>query len=87
MRLGPKGNIMALKREQVDLLLTMLRQTREVELTCPECLDELDRYTQNILDDEPLEGVLQRVREHLEDCPCCTGQFKLVLATLRAIEE
>jgi hypothetical protein len=78
---------MALNSEQVNHLLTMLRQTREVELTCPECLDELDKYTQSILDGQPLEGVLERVREHLEACPCCTGQFKLVLETLRAIEE
>jgi hypothetical protein len=78
---------MALNSEQVNHLLAMLRQTREVELTCPECLDELDTYTQSILDGQPLEGVLERVREHLEACPCCTGQFKLVLETLRAIEE
>jgi hypothetical protein len=78
---------MALNSEQVNHLLTMLRQTREVELTCPECLDELDKYTQSILDGQPLEGVLERVREHLEACPCCTGQFKLVMETLRAIEE
>jgi hypothetical protein len=78
---------MALNSEQVNHLLTMLRQTREVELTCPECLDELDKYTQSILDGLPIDGVLDRVREHLEACPCCTGQFKLVLETLRAIED
>ena len=78
---------MALNSEQVNHLLTMLRQTREVELTCPECLDQLDKYTQSILDGLPLDGVLERVREHLEACPCCTGQFELVLETLRAIEE
>ena len=78
---------MALNSEQVDRLLTMIRQTREVELTCPECLDELDKYTQSILDGMPIDGVRHRVREHLEACPCCTGQFKLVLETLKAIEE
>ena len=78
---------MALNPEQVGRLLTMIRQTREVELTCPECLDELDRYTQSILDDAPINGMLERVREHLEACPCCIGQFTLVLETLKAIEE
>jgi hypothetical protein len=78
---------MALNPEQVGRLLTMIRQTREEELTCPECLDELDKYTQSILDGLPIDGVLQRVREHLEACPCCSGQFELVLETLRAIEE
>jgi hypothetical protein len=78
---------MALNSEQVDRLLKMIRQTREVELTCPECLDELDMYTQNILDSLPIDGVLESVREHLEACPCCTGQFTLVLETLKAVEE
>jgi hypothetical protein len=77
---------MALSSEQIGRLLTMIRQTRELEMTCPECLDELDRYTQRVLDGEPIDGVLERVREHLEACPCCTGQFKLVLETLEAIE-
>jgi hypothetical protein len=76
---------MALKPEQVDRLLSMIEKTREIELSCPECLDELDRYTQSILDGTPVEGVLEQVRQHLEDCPCCTGEFDLVLETLRAI--
>ncbi|MEX2170038.1 MAG: hypothetical protein WD851_12075 [Pirellulales bacterium] len=78
---------MALNAEQVDRLITMIRQTREVELTCPECLDELDKYTQSILDGMPLDEVLLRVQEHLGACPCCTGQYQLVLETLKAIEE
>lgn len=78
---------MALNPEQVDRLLKMIRQTREVELTCPQCLDELDKYAQNILDATPVDGVLGLVREHLEACPCCTGQYTLVLETLKAIEE
>jgi hypothetical protein len=78
---------MALNSEQVARLLTMIQQTQEEELTCPECLDELDRYTQSILDCLPIEGVLDRVREHLEACPCCAGQFQLVLETLKAIDD
>jgi hypothetical protein len=76
---------MALNSEQVERLLQMIRQTRNVEMTCPECLDQLDQYTQGILDGAPLDGVLARVREHLDACPCCAGQFKLVVETLEAI--
>jgi hypothetical protein len=78
---------MALSSEQVGRLLKMIQQTLEVEMTCPECLDELDKYTQGILDGTPIDGLLERVQEHLEACPCCAGQFKLVLETLQAIEE
>ena len=77
---------MALSPEQVHGLLKKIQQTREAEMTCPECLDELDKYTQKIIDGAPIEGALVSVREHLEACRCCTGQFNLVLETLRAIE-
>jgi len=78
---------MALNSEQIGRLLAMIRQTKDVEMSCPECLDELDKYTQSVLDSAPVEGELDRVREHLEACRCCTDQFKLVLETLAAIEE
>jgi hypothetical protein len=78
---------MALNSEQIAVLLQMIQNTHEVELSCPECLDELDKYAQGILDGMAIDGVLQRVREHLEACPCCNDQFKLVLETLKAIDE
>lgn len=84
--MGVRRN-MALNTEQIVELLRMIRQTQEEELTCPECLGELDNYTQSILDGMPIDGVLERVREHLEACPCCANQFELVLETLKAIEE
>ena len=78
---------MALDSEQIRRLLEMIQQTKDVELTCPECLDELDRYAQKILDGEPTDGLLAQVREHLEACPCCADQFRLVLETLEGLEE
>lgn len=77
---------MALTPEQIGRLLKMLRQTQDSELTCPECLDELDKYAQRILEGTPIDGALDRVREHLEACPFCGDEFKLVIETLDAIE-
>jgi len=78
---------MALTPEQVGRLLKMIRQTQDVELTCPECLDELDKYAQRTLDGTPIDGALDRVREHLEACSFCDEEFKLILETLDAIED
>jgi hypothetical protein len=78
---------MALNPQQIDQLLRMIQRTRENELTCPECVDELDKFTQCTLDGKPIQGLLERVREHLEDCPFCAREFQLVLETLKAIED
>jgi uncharacterized protein with PIN domain len=77
---------MALNREQVNQLLSMIKNTRDVEITCPECLDELDRYVQSSVEGAPIEGMLARVQEHLEACPFCSMELSLVLDTLKAIE-
>lgn len=76
---------MAINSQQLNELLKMLQQTREIELTCPECLDELDRYTQSLLDGAPIEGLLTLVHQHLALCPQCNDQFKLILETLEAM--
>ncbi len=78
---------MALNSEQVGKLLKLIQQTHESEMSCQACLDELDKYTQRILDGEAIDGVLGAVRRHLDACPCCKGQFQLVLDTLDAIDE
>ena len=78
---------MALNRDQVERLLSMIQKTRDEEMTCPECLDELGWYVQSGFDGTPIEGTLARVREHLEACRCCSTQFNLVLETLKALED
>lgn len=78
---------MGLNAKQIDLLLKMIRDTQNVELTCPECLAEMDKYAQRTLDDEPLDRMLELVREHLAACPACDREFQLILETLNAIEE
>jgi hypothetical protein len=78
---------MSLNSEQAYRLLKMIELTQETELTCPECQDELDKYTQSIRDGMPIDGVLRLVQQHLRACPFCEEQFKLVLETLKAIEE
>lgn len=78
---------MTINPENADRLLKMIQLTREEELTCPQCLEELDRYVQRILDGTPLDELIDRVREHLEACPFCNEEFRLVLETLNAIKE
>lgn len=78
---------MALNSEQIGWLLKMIDQTRDVEFSCPQCAAELDLYAQKILDNEPIEGVLALVTQHLEACSGCNDEFHLVLETIKCIVE
>jgi Zn finger protein HypA/HybF involved in hydrogenase expression len=78
---------MALNPEQIAELLKMIRETEEVELSCPDCLDALDVYIQSVQDSKPIEGLLERVRDHLAGCPFCKSEYDLIVATLNSMEE
>lgn len=78
---------MALNPEQIAELLKMIRGTEEVELSCPECLDALDIYIQSVQDGKPIEGLLERVRDHLAVCPFCKSEYELIIETLKSMEE
>jgi Zn finger protein HypA/HybF involved in hydrogenase expression len=78
---------MALNPEQIAELLKMIRETEEVELSCPDCLDALDVYIQSVEDGRPIEGLLERVRDHLAGCPFCKSEYDLIVETLNSMEE
>jgi Zn finger protein HypA/HybF involved in hydrogenase expression len=78
---------MALNPEQIAELLKMIRETEEVELTCPDCLDALDIYIQSVQDGKPIEGLLERVRDHLASCPFCKSEYDLIVETLNSMKE
>lgn len=78
---------MALDAQQLECLLKMIQDTRELELSCPECAAQLDCYAQRILDGEPIDGLLQMVEQHLNACAGCNDEFHLILETIRAIGE
>ena len=61
---------MALSSEQIELLLKAIQQTRESEMSCPECLDELDKYTQSILDGAAVDGDHGRSPGHAAPADC-----------------
>lgn len=78
---------MALNHEQIAELLKMIRETEEVELSCPDCLDALDVYIQSVEDGKPIEGLLERVRDHLAGCPFCKSEYELIIETLNSMDQ
>lgn len=78
---------MALNPEQIAELLKMIRETEEVELTCPDCLDALDVYIQSVEDGKPIEGLLERVRDHLAGCPFCKSEYDLIIEALNSMDQ
>ncbi len=69
------------------MLLREIAETREVEIGCDECFEQLDRFVEMRLTGLNAAQAMPLVQEHLEICGECREEFEVLLAALRAAEE
>jgi predicted anti-sigma-YlaC factor YlaD len=64
-----------------------IAETREEEIGCDECFEEVDRFIEMELSGLDAAQAMPLVREHLKICGECREEFEALLAALRATEE
>ena len=64
-----------------DLLARRLGPAGE-ELTCEECLDQVDRYVELELSSRGADVAVPGMRSHLEGCPACREDRDSLVALL-----
>ena len=76
---------MKLSSETIRKMMTSVRSTREVELTCGHCYDELDLFIEMKLSGKNAEEAMPLVKEHLDRCPTCREEYEVLLQALEAM--
>jgi bacterioferritin-associated ferredoxin len=69
------------------MLLREIAKTREVEIGCDECFEQLDRFVEMELSGLNTAQAMPLVQDHLEICGECREEFEALLLALRATEE
>ncbi len=69
------------------VLLREIAETREVEIGCDECFEQVDRFVEMELSGLNTGQAMPLVQEHLEICGECREEFEALLLALRATEE
>jgi hypothetical protein len=75
---------MMLNSEDLDKLAQALELTREEELACDGCFEELDRFVEMELAGLDAAAGLPLVRDHLDKCGDCREEYQALLGALRA---
>ena len=69
------------------MLLREIAETREVEIGCDECFEQVDRFVEMKLSGLNTAQAMPLVQEHLQICGECREEFEALLLALRATEE
>lgn len=73
-----------LNPEDLGKLARALEVTREEELACDECFEELDRFVEMELAGLDAAAALPLVQDHLDKCGDCREEYEALLNALRA---
>ena len=72
-----------LKRDDVVKLVRVVAETREIEIGCDECFEQLDSLAEAELSGVKARSVMPLVRDHLDKCADCRSKFEALLTALR----
>jgi len=78
---------MKLSSETIRNMMHSVRSTRDQELTCGHCYDELDLFIEMKLSGKNAEEAMPLVKEHLARCAACREEYEFLLLALEAMVE
>ena len=78
---------MKLSSDTIRKMMNSIRMTRDQEITCDHCFDELDQFIEMKLNGLNAEEAMPLVKEHLERCAACREEYEILLEALKAMIE
>ena len=75
-----------LTSEQVQTLVGFIVTTQPDTVSCDECFGQIGEFAEIALEGRELSEGMQLIQRHLEQCPCCSGEYEALLDALREIE-
>ncbi len=76
---------MNLSSEVIQKMMGAVKMTREHELDCGQCYDEIDKFVELELSGKNAAEVMPLVQEHLDLCGACREEYQALLDALKAI--
>jgi hypothetical protein len=72
-----------LKRGNVVKLVRLLAETREIEIGCDQCFEQLDSFAETEISGAEASVAMPLVGDHLDKCADCHSKFEALQRALR----
>jgi predicted anti-sigma-YlaC factor YlaD len=78
---------MKLSSETIQKMIHAVRATRDIEIDCGHCHEELDRFIEMKLNGKNAAEAMPLVQAHLDSCLACREEYEVLLEALQALAE
>lgn len=76
----------SLSKEQIQTLVGLIATTKSDNVTCDDCFGQIGEFAEMALEGRELSEGMLIVQRHLEQCPCCKGEYEALLDALRELD-
>ena len=73
---------MPLSKQQITTLLTLVDNATHDDMSCDGCYTHVAQFAEAELQGTTLCESLQKVQNHMRNCPCCKDEFNALIAAL-----
>ena len=73
-----------LKRDDIVKLMRVVAETREIEIGCDECFEQLDSFVDAELAGVGARSAMPLVGDHLDKCADCYSMFEALRTAVRS---
>ena len=74
---------MKLNSDQIGLLLNLIQSSKDDDLDCDSCYEQLSEFVESELEGKELPEAMTCIRNHLDQCNCCCEEYEMLLAGVR----
>lgn len=78
---------MVLNEAQLSALLKMANSVDLDDLNCDGCYQLIPEFYESETAERPFSEVLDSVRIHLKNCPCCADEYRAILEAMAAVDQ
>jgi hypothetical protein len=71
-----------LDRDDLDKLVRAVAETRESEIGCDECFEQMDRFAEIVFSGSDAASAMPLVHDHLSKCEDCREVYEALLIAI-----
>ncbi len=75
-----------LNKEQIQTLVGLIVTTESDQITCDDCFGQIGEFAEHALNGRELSDGMKIIQQHLQQCPCCKGEYEALIEALREVE-
>lgn len=75
-----------LSNEQIQTLVGLIVTAETDTVSCDECFGRVGEFAEKSLQGVELPEGMKAIQRHLEQCPCCKGEYEALIDALQEIE-